>query len=426
MSEPKLIMVSSDGHATNRPEGYKPYIPAKYHDEFDRCCKEYLEKGGQNYHPRALIKSRDPELVEKWEREVIEPGHLDGDFDPVARLKELESAGIVAEVLFPDFGQPFEVYSPTHAAILGDQGRTPEQVKVGDQAYMRWIHDFISIAPGRFAAVAKVEWTDVEHALAELRWAKQAGFRGVLLPMFTHEEPLFAPKFEPIWSLIEDLGLVVHTHGAMSSTWRQTMLSIPRQLPHASVGGLLFFQQMMFGCRTVLAHLIWGAVLERHPGLTVAITEQRSGWVMTQFAEMDYQYEKSYLRRDIREILPLRPSDYYERQIVLGSSLLSRAEAEARHEIGTRKMMVGADYPHHEGFWAIGNDMYLRATLGAAHVPVDEARQMLGENAIDVYGFNRQELAEITERVGRLPSEVLKPPPPGTELRGDIEAPLYC
>jgi predicted TIM-barrel fold metal-dependent hydrolase len=426
MSEDKLIMVSSDGHATNRPEGYKAYIPAKYHEEYDRCSAEYLEKGGQNYHPRALAKSRDAELVEKWEREVIEPGHLEGDFDPEARLKELESAGIVAEVLFPDFGQPFEVYSPTHAAIIGHPGRTPEQVKVGDQAYMRWVKDFISIAPSRFAPVAKVEWGDVDHALAELRWAKDNGFRGALLPLFSHEEPLFAPKFEPIWELIEDLDLIVHTHGAMSSTWRQTMLSIPQQFPHPSVGGLLFFQQLMFGCRTVLAHLIWGAVLERHPRVTVVLTEQRSGWVLTQLAEMDFQYEKSYLRSDIKELLPVRPSEYFERQVFLGSSLLSRAEVEARREIGIDKMMVGSDYPHHEGFWAIGSDMYLRATLGAAHVPVDEARKLLGLNAIDVYGFDRAELAAIADRVGRLPADILTPPPPGVVLRGDIEAPLYA
>lgn len=417
-------MVSSDGHATNKMEDYKPYIPAELHDEFDRCCREYREKGSQNYHPRALYKSRDREIVDDWVENVIEPGRLEGDWDPEIRLKEMEAAGIAAEVLFPDFGQPFEIYSPTHAAVLGMPGRTPEQVRAGDQAFNRWLADYISVAPERFAAVARVEWTDVDHALREIRWAKEAGFRGVLLPHFTDQEPVFSRKFEPIWALLEDLGMIVHTHGAMSSTSADSMMALPKELPHDSVAGVLFFDQMLFFCRNLLAHLIWGGVLERHPDVTVVLTEQRSGWVLPQLAGMDYQFERSYLRRDVRDVISMRPSDYYRRQIYLGSSLLSKAEMDARHEIGVDKIMIGSDYPHHEGTWAIGNDEYLRATVGAAGVPVDEARRMLGETAIEVYGFDREHLADVARRVGRRPEDILRPPPEDAVYRGDVNAPL--
>ena len=37
-------------------------------------------------------------------------------------------------------------------------------------------------------------------------------------------------------------------------------------------------------------------------------------------------------------------------------------------------MMIGVDYPHHEGMWNGGTRNYLQATFGANRVPVDEAR----------------------------------------------------
>ena len=93
---------------------------------------------------------------------------------------------------------------------------------------------------------------------------------------------------------------------------------------------------------------------------------------------MDYSYDGSYLRQDHTEFLSMRPSEYFARQCFLGSSTFSRAEIAARHVIGLDKMMLGMDYPHHEGTFAAGGTTeYLRATLGAERVPVDEARRLL-------------------------------------------------
>lgn len=139
---------------------------------------------------------------------------------------------------------------------------------------------------------------------------------------------------------------------------------------------------------------------------------------------MDYSYTGSYLRRDIREVVKLKPSEYFARQCWIGSSLLSRFEIAARHEIGLDKMMVGVDYPHHEGTWNGGNFDYLQATLGAEAVPEDEARQMLGGTAAQVFGFDVQKLVPIAERVGPTPERILTPPAEDKFPRGDVHKPL--
>jgi hypothetical protein len=140
---------------------------------------------------------------------------------------------------------------------------------------------------------------------------------------------------------------------------------------------------------------------------------------------MDFSYEGSYLRSDIRQVLKRRPSQYFADQCFIGSSLFSRQEVEARHEIGLDKMCLGMDYPHPEGtFGAGGTREYLRATLGAAHVPKDEARKLLGENHIALWGLDKERLTALAERVGPAFDEILAPPTENLFPLGDVNKPL--
>jgi hypothetical protein len=148
--------------------------------------------------------------------------------------------------------------------------------------------------------------------------------------------------------------------------------------------------------------------------------------VVSALRGMDYSWADSYLRRDVREIVKHPPSFYYRRQVHIGSSLFSLAEAEAREAIGVDKILIGADYPHHEGTWGAGPGTtdYLRATLGAAGVPVDDARLMLGDNAIGTFGFDRAALRTVADEVGADLGLILTPPTEDLFPRGDVHKPL--
>ena len=78
----------------------------------------YRERGSHTFEERALSQRLDPYLVEEWRETVIDAGRLEGNFDIDARIRELDTEGVAAEVLFPDFGLPFELYSPLLAAQL--------------------------------------------------------------------------------------------------------------------------------------------------------------------------------------------------------------------------------------------------------------------------------------------------------------------
>jgi hypothetical protein len=92
--------------------------------------------------------------------------------------------------------------------------------------------------------------------------------------------------------------------------------------------------------------------------------------------------------------------------------------------MGVDKMMLGMDFPHHEGTLIESTSEYVRATLGAEHVPVAEARRLLGENAIEVFGFDVIDLSVVAAAIGPRPSDVLVPPTRDLYPRGDVKKPI--
>src|ERR1700747_772040 len=105
----KALIVSSDGHAMALMHDYRPYLPPHLRDEFDEFLKLYDERGqGRRTFDRSSLSARcDPEVVEQWMNDVFE--RLDGNHNPHRRIAELDAEGIAGEVLFPDFGLPFEL-----------------------------------------------------------------------------------------------------------------------------------------------------------------------------------------------------------------------------------------------------------------------------------------------------------------------------
>jgi predicted TIM-barrel fold metal-dependent hydrolase len=422
VNDDTLTIISSDGHVSALMADYRPYLDKEYLDDFDAFLVEWNEVGTRSFDRAALAQRLDPEDLEHWSEHWYENGRIDAICDPHQRLKETEREGIVGEVLFPEFGLPFQLYPPSVASALGRPPISISYAQAGMRAHNRWLADFVSVAPERFAGMAIVCWHDVEGALADIRWAVDAGLRGLVLPAFDPKLPLYHPSFEPIWNLLDELSMVVNSHVSISST---SNLGIDTSgAPHPGCAIRMYNPENIFFCRNILNHLIWGGVFERHPDLTFVFTEQGSGWLISMLRELDYAYDGSYFRTDYHVAIRSKPSEYFARQCYLGSSTFSRAEIAARNEIGIDKMMIGMDFPHHEGTVVETTEEYLRATFGAERVPLAEAAMMLGETAARVFGFDLDALEPIAARVGLRSENVLTPPERDLFPRGDVHKPL--
>ena len=102
----------------------------------------------------------------------------------------------------------------------------------GLRAHNRWLADFCAAAPGQRAGIAQILLHDIDAAVAEVRWAKDAGLTGgVLLPgaPARHGRGAAVPDvYEPLWAVCEELGMPVNHHGGSAAPDRSTAATSAR------------------------------------------------------------------------------------------------------------------------------------------------------------------------------------------------------
>lgn len=379
----RYMVISADCHAGLPAPLYRPYLEKKYHDEFDR----YIEKTapGRGDTMKRLFSD---DARSDFKEEAAEAGGIQGLWDHSTRMKELEAEGIVAEVVFPDGTQDNEM------PFRRDPGASRELHDAGARAHNRWVAELCSEAPKRRVAFAVVGVHDVEAALDEIRWAKQVGLAGVMIPTATPGLPYYYDeRYEPIWTLCEELELTLGVHGGGGS---------PADYGSGRAAILSFASEVLFFSQRPVWHLIWGGIFERHPELTFTITEAKADWVPATFEYLDGIW-KSKIMSFARDVIPLPPSEYWKRQCFIGASSMTPKEARARERIGLRNMMWGADFPHVEGTWPHSRSWISRALMD---VPDADRRLILGENVARAYRFDVEALAADVKRTGLRPDDL--------------------
>jgi predicted TIM-barrel fold metal-dependent hydrolase len=288
-------------------------------------------------------------------------------------------------------------------------GAVPELQWAGARAHNRWMSEFVAMAPERRLGLALVPaFWDVEESVKEIHWAREHGLGGILLPhMWMDRDPYHHPKYEPMWAACEDLGIVIHFHSGAAPTLdyfgaaifgAQPTAEAPIEMPGA-LG--IYVTEVAWWLTRPLVFMIWAGIFERYPKLKVAVTEGASIWVPELLELMDHRYSEHHgtakLGTGYKRNLTMKPSEYFRRNIRVGSSVMSRREAELRHEIGLSTIMWGTDYPHPEGSWPTTREIMVETFRG---LPEDEIASILGGNAAEFYGFDTEKLAPLVERIG--------------------------
>jgi len=382
----RLLVISSDCHAGLPPEKYRDYLDPELREVFDIALPIQIEEV-----KKAAQKFLVADINAEWRKDIERP--LTGAWDHDVRNEVMDGEGVAGEVIFPD--GITEMNMPPFGAGLSlpTEGIDPRLQWAGARAHNRWLAEFCQMAPERRAgvAIAPILW-DVDEALVEIRWARENGLRGILIPsMWGRQAAYHHPKYDPIWAACQDLDLVVHFHSGAAP--------MNDYDEHVGMMGIYISEVVWWSARP-LWFLIWGGVFERHPRLKVAITESTCVWVPETKALLDFRYEETpYSAKlgDYRSHLSMKPSEYFGRNVLLGASCMPRREVELRHAIGLGSIMWGSDYPHPEGSWPHTKQQMADAFRGT---PEPELRAMLGENAARAYGFDPQKLAPLVERIG--------------------------
>jgi predicted TIM-barrel fold metal-dependent hydrolase len=375
------MMISSDGHVTARQADFLPYLDAELRDDFAAWLGAQTAAVGINAHPD------------------IDPA---ANYDSELRIRDLETQGVVAEVLFPN-SLPFGFAA--EGTDTGNTDSTRARVLGALSGYNRWLADFVSQAPERRAGMAVVSFVDIQDAVKTVRWAKENGLRGIQLPGPAGEPWFFDEGLDPFWAICEELELPVVQHAAGI---------LPRPLPVGFAGLMTLAIESPFFTGRSLHQMILGGVFERFPNLRYAVTEGGSGWIPERLAMLDAILQRTNDWQAFADFLgranPLRRTalEVWQQNCFVGASTMSAAEGRLRRQIGVPQMMFGIDYPHFEGTYPHTKDN-IRATLSAAGADEAELRAILGENAVRCYGFDPDALAPEVERVGFEAAELLEP-----------------
>ena len=101
------------------------------------------------------------------------------------------------------------------------------------------------------------------------------------------------------------------------------------------------------------------------------------------------------------------PSEYFGTNVFIGASTMSVEEIRRRHTNGIDALMWGTDYPHPEGSWPHTRE---RLENDFRDVSIEDARLLLGLNAIDCYGLDEAGLRQVADRVGPTPEQLGQDP----------------
>ena len=388
--EPYLI-ISADTHAGLPTEQYRGYLESGFHQALDL----YLAR--QSATAQARMQLHDEEFVQEWRAEHDE--QLMASWDAHKRDEELDSDGVVGEVIFPDADAVSAATAVPFGAGIGMTGDyDPELALAGARAHNRWLAGLCQDSPDRRRGVIVAPIVgNVDGAVREIRRAHADGLGGgIMIPSIWGRgwPPYHDRCYDPVWSVCEELGVPVQTHaGAGPSEDLGTYLG-------------LWATEVAWWSARPMWFLIWTGVFERFPGLRFGVQECGAWWVGNLLWQMDVAYDREHGTKKLAGFggqMKRRPSDYFDTNCFIGASTAKRRELSDRYEIGVGNILWGNDFPHPEGTWP-HTSQWLKHSF--ADIPVSETRLMLGLTAVTTYGFDARKLAPIAQRICPAPADL--------------------
>lgn len=307
-----------------------------------------------------------PETKEKMQRgwDLINPGVK----DPVARLNEQDTDGIVGEVMYPSIN------------MLTYMVEDVEVVNAVFQRHNDWIRDYCSHSPERLIGVGCLTLRDVDAGIAELERCAKMGIKGVAIPCTApKDKPYSDPYYEPFWTAAEEIGLPLTMHifcGAepgmgLPAEWDEV---VSYTLAHSAAWN-------------TISNLVTSGVCERHPGLKFVMAEWETGWIAHVLERWNHAYYRARAVDRTPE-LPMLPSEYFHRNfnVTFEDDAIG---VQTRERIGVGNLLWGNDYPHHDAIWPNSRSILGEIMEGVPQADVDK---MVWGNVQQLYNIDAKAL----------------------------------
>lgn len=287
-----------------------------------------------------------------------------GGWDPHARLDDMITDGVSAEVLYPSLG--LGMYWIKDPAFQEACFRT----------YNDWLIEYCAAMPDRLIGIAMISMWNLDHAVAELRRCKDAGLRGAMIWLRPPDSHSFqSTDNDAFWAAAAEMDMPVALHILTDygiTKWRVEDNPTGANRYKATV-------MMQFEIEMALFDLIFSGVLERFPTLKIVSVENEYNWLASLLVRMDKGHER--FRRDIPLQLTMRPSEYVRRQIRL-TFFNDAIGPLTMPYLGADLLMWSSDYPHQNSTWPHSREVIAR-DLG--QVSAVDREKLVSRNVIELH-----------------------------------------
>jgi len=334
----KEVIISADSHVMEPHDLWVTRVPGQYRDSAPRFKPLPVGESFQK-HP--------------------------GGSDPNARIGEMETDGLSAEVLYPTL---------LLSLFALDDARLQEACF---RVYNDWLIDYCRVAPQRLVGIAAIPVYDMNYGLEEMERCKKAGLKGALIWLAPHPDlPFHSSHYDRFWAAAQEMEMPVSLHILTGHSYHKNPES-RKGVEHYRGSVNL----KIFDAENALFDLIFYGILERYPRLKIIVVETEVGWLPFLLQQWDYYYRRF---RD-RNPPPINkdPSEYFKRQIY-ATFFNDSVGGHCLEWWGAENCMWSNDFPHENSTWPNSRKVIER-DLG--HLPAETRAKLLCTTVAKLYGM---------------------------------------
>ncbi|MBI3744465.1 MAG: amidohydrolase [Chloroflexi bacterium] len=355
--------ISADSHVYEPPNTWVDNIDPKFKAIAPRMVRQgdhdILTTEGME--PRQVgaqaVAGKDPRDFKRSARH--EDGRK-GGWEPQARLVDMDTDGVEAEVLYPTLAfHMFRIPDLAYRIACLD-------------AYNRWMAGLCSASPQRLWGLGLMTIHDAKVAVRQLHDIAKLGLKGACITaMAPEEKPFGDADYEPIWAAAEDAGIPLSLHVFTESSAKVE-----------SADFIVRYSVVPARIQQSLTTFISFGILEKFPKLKLVSVEVDIGWIPTYLQRIDHAFDRHRFWTGAGQRLKMKPSEYFHRQC-FATFMEDRAGVLMRNEAGIKNILWSSDYPHADSTWPHSQEVIARQFAG---VPDGDKRRIVRDNVRELYG----------------------------------------
>ncbi len=293
-----------------------------------------------------------------------------GGSDPNSRIKEMETDGLSAEVLFPTYLLP-------HFAM--DDAKLQEACF---RAYNDWLIEYCQVAPKRLIGIAAIAVYNIDEAVKELERCAKGGMKGSIIWQAPHPDlPFKSEHYNKFWAASQDLNMPVHLHILTGHGYHKKSVfgteNERKGVEHYRGSVNLKLQEII----SAYFEIIFYGILDRYPKLRFVSVENEIGWMPFMLQQWDYYFNR--FKGENPPPITKNPSEYYLRQC-FGTFFRDTVAGHNFEWWGQDNCMWSNDYPHGNSTWPESRK-YIDRDLG--HLPPEIRKKLVCTNVAKLYSM---------------------------------------